>query len=428
MPASPDVPALLEALAPALAAAPDPDAARVHLLRLLATPGVDVPWLASLDDRSSAHLLHVLSLGVYLTDTLVRSPAALRDIVGPDVRTAPPSVAELADGPRTIDDVRELHRTWMLRLGAADLAGRLSLDEVCGGLSRVADAAVQACLRICAPGDDGGLLVLAYGKLGGAELNYSSDIDLVFIAPDQARLADATRAASALCRALASYSSAGFLYRVDCRLRPWGAAGPLVATAAGWRQYVLGAADPWERQALLRARPIAGDLDLGRRLLDDALPGILGDAPGCRGRIRAMKDRIEAQALRGRRDDVKLSPGGIRDIEFLVQALQIENGASHPKVIGGHTGRALDALQAAACLTDEDARVLREAYEFLRTVEHRLQLSDNLQVHRLPPKERGRTLLTRSLGLDRPVHAVVAGAMAGVRALWNRHLPPRPLV
>ena len=317
----------------------------------------------------------------------------------------------------------------MLRIGAADLAGKLSLHEVSAGLSRVADAAVQACLSVSAPrGDDGGLVVYAFGKLGGAELNYSSDIDLVFVAPDRERLEEANRAACALCHSLASHSSVGFLYRVDCRLRPWGNAGPLVPTAQGWLRYVQGSADPWERQALLRARPIAGDLSRGRALLDAALPSILADAPGCRGRIRAMKDRVEVQSLRGQRDDVKLSPGGIRDIEFLVQALQIELGEMHPEVIDSNTPVALAALEAAGKVSTEEADVLRNGYEFLRTVEHRLQLADNLQVHRLPASERGRTLLTRSMDLDRPVQEVVADVMAAVRSLWNRHLPPTPIV
>ena len=305
--------------------------------------------------------------------------------------------------PRPAPDLLRLYqKTELLRIGASDFLDLYDLPAVVSQISRLAIALIRVSLNLASKqtgiGSDG-FTVLAMGKLGGRELNYSSDIDLLFIARDET--VDYLPLAQKLIEILSANTSQGFLYRVDMRLRPWGKDGPLVPTMAGYLKYLEQHARPWEKQALLKIRPIAGDLSLGEKLREAAQPHIFGLPPEqVRAEVYAMKQRTE-EFLRekGRTwGEVKLGAGSIRDVEFVVQYLQLAYVSQHPNIRTRATLKALPRLRAAGLLSPTDARVLTDGYIFLRTIEHYLQMMDYRQTYTLPSEPRAITLLARRLG------------------------------
>ena len=244
-----------------------------------------------------------------------------------------------------------------------------------------------------------GFVVIALGKLGGEELNYSSDIDLLFLASDNAR--DYLRLGQRLIEALASMTPEGFLYRVDMRLRPWGQDGTLVTSLDHYLAYLKSSALLWEKQALLKARPIAGDLLLGEEALKQIGTVIFGENPETvRASVYAMKQRTE-EILRAKGRDwgeVKLGEGSIRDVEFVAQFLQLAHGGENPRLRERATLKALPRLAQAGLLTAHESRVLADGYVFLRTVEHYLQLMHYRQTYTLPTEPNAINLLARRLG------------------------------
>ncbi len=309
------------------------------------------------------------------------------------------------DRERTITDrlaaLRRYQHWELLRIGACDSFGLFDLKSVTIQLSLLADSLVQLCLRLLAdelsvPLD--GFVVLAFGKLGGEELNYSSDIDLVFLAE-----LDAERFWSLgqrLIRALMESTSEGFLYRVDMRLRPWGRSGALVNSVDAHVRYLKQHGLPWEKQALLKARIIAGDASVGRRFLQQVDPLIYGLPPETvRESIRAMKSRIESELQRRGRQwgEVKSGAGSIRDIEFVTQSLQLIHGGAHPDVRSINTLDGLIRLADYGFLQAAEYRHLSSGYVFLRTIEHALQLMHHKQTHTLPEDMRELAYLARRL-------------------------------
>lgn len=306
------------------------------------------------------------------------------------------------------DALRRYQHWQILRIGAADFLGLLDLTAVTGQLSRLADGLVQAALTLAArrlglgeEDDSGpvGFAVLALGKLGGGEVNYSSDIDLVFLAHrDYPPFLHLGRL---LIDILSRATAAGFLYRVDMRLRPWGRDGALVTTLDAYLDYLRRHARLWEKQALLKARPIAGDFTLGAEFLERAQPFIFAVDPATARRdIAAMKQRTEAYLQQqGRRwGEVKLGVGSIRDAEFVVQYLQLVHGGREPGVRSGRTLDALSRLFGAGLISAADHRVLGTGYVFLRAVEHALQLLHYRQTSTLPTVPAELEALARRLG------------------------------
>lgn len=431
----------------ALADSPDPDAALFHLSRFVEARGARLPLYRSFQDHPALldRLVHVVASSRYLADILVRQPDHLAFLSDPGTlarfRSAPELLAEFErvgalyeSVEESLEAARRIHRRETFRIGAADLLGSADFPAIVRAISDLADAFVAYGLsRAASPEDAAGLVVLALGKWGGRELNYSSDIDLLFLARRAADVPAATRAARALVRALGERTVEGVVYRVDLRLRPYGSEGELVPAARRAEEYLVRKARPAERQAMLKARAVAGDTAAGRRFLRRILPALLADGPAAREQVRRLKLRIEKQlGERGHAEGhVKLAPGGIRDVEFLVQALQLEAGRGRPEVLGGHTLEALGRLEAAGLVAPVDAQALREAYVFLRTVEHRLQLMENRQVHRLPKREEDLGRLARTLGFREPgaaqrlLDAYEARARR-VRALFDRLLARRP--
>jgi glutamate-ammonia-ligase adenylyltransferase len=427
----------------ALVAGPDPDAALLHLSRFVDVRGSRLQLYRTFLDHPALldRFVHVVGASRYLADILVRNPEYLALLGDARLLSRPKAAEELREEFRNVAALpeeekeklaalRRLHRREVLRIGAADLLGFQDLGQVTRQISELADAFAEGCLSVVSGGmRRTGLVVLALGKWGGRELNYSSDVDVIFLAPRPRDLARATRIARELIHALSKPTFEGVVYRVDLRLRPYGGEGSLVLTAAAFEEYLAKKARPAERQAMLKARAAVGDLGAGRRFLARIAPLLLRDSAAARSQVRRLKSRIEEQLHeRGTAEGhVKLAPGGIRDVEFLVQALQLEAGRLDPGVLGSHTLEALGKLEESGRVAREDASVLREAYVFLRSVEHRMQLMENQQVYRLPRKEEDLRRLARSSGfrgpdaIDRLLDAYDARTRR-VRAIFDRVL------
>jgi glutamate-ammonia-ligase adenylyltransferase len=257
-------------------------------------------------------------------------------------------------------------RLEMLRIAARDLLGRDGFDQVGAALADMADAVLAASVALAAPGQP--LSVVGMGKLGGGELNYASDVDIVFVTghgPDD----DHARRILTVAREC---------FRVDTDLRPEGRAGALTRTLDSYRAYWERWAATWEFQALLKARAVAGDTDLGTRFEHAAADAVWGRPYSADelAQVRSMKARAEEAAQRRARgqSEIKRGPGGIRDVEFAVQLLQLVHGRHDPDIRARSTLAALATLSEAGYVSAEDAVGLADAYRFLRTVEHRLQL------------------------------------------------------
>jgi glutamate-ammonia-ligase adenylyltransferase len=293
----------------------------------------------------------------------------------------------------------ELNGAWkanLLRIAARDLTGGADLRATSDALSRLADAVLArglALARLEIPGDTR-LAVVAMGKTGAEELNYVSDVDVVFVAEGDLDLA--TRQAARMIQIVGPAT-----WPVDAGLRPEGRHGALVRSVDSYLAYLKDWARTWEFQALLKARPAAGDLQLGLDWLAAVQPFIWGaaDRPGVVADIRDMRRKVAESVPRAeRRFEIKLGPGGLRDIEFAVQLLQLVHGRGDATLRVRSTLEALEVLVAAGFLSRRDGDELADTYTFLRTVEHRLQLQRLLRTHRVP--EGGEPLhhLARTLG------------------------------
>src|SRR6266540_987003 len=326
-------------------------------------------------------------------------------------RAAVPASAGVEAGWRGL---RRFRRRELLRVAVRDLDGGAPVDSVGAELANLADACLQAGLELAtraqaAPGDPPvGLAVLAMGKLGGRELNYVSDIDVLFC-HEPATGADAELAgklggaiARELIAGLGGPNPEGPGFQVDPNLRPEGRNGPLTRTLGSYLAYWDRWAEPWELQALIKVRPAAGDRHLGERFVAEAARRVYPERfdPATVAAVRHMKARVESSraARAGGELQVKLGPGGLRDIEFAVQLLQLVHGRHDPALRSGTTLVALERLTAAGFVGRADAAQLADAYRFLRTVEHRLQLTDERRTHTIPAGEAERRWLARTMG------------------------------
>ncbi|MHB8681368.1 MAG: bifunctional [glutamine synthetase] adenylyltransferase/[glutamine synthetase]-adenylyl-L-tyrosine phosphorylase [Acidimicrobiales bacterium] len=285
-------------------------------------------------------------------------------------------------------------RLALLHIAARDLLGLDSLDTVGAALARLGGRVLEDAIGIAGDGEDGGMAIVGMGKLGGAELNYASDVDVLFVSAQE----------DGAPRARAVLDVARQCFRVDVALRPEGRAGSLTRTVDSYRSYWSRWASAWEFQALLKARPVAGDGELGAefaRAAQEALWGRTFSADEL-AELRAMKARAEAlvdrRGLAGR--ELKVGPGGIRDIEFAVQLLQLVHGRRDEAIRERSTLGALAELAAAGYVSPEDGAALAEHYRFLRTVEHRLQLVEEEQTHAVPTGIEARRRLARVLGFE----------------------------
>jgi glutamate-ammonia-ligase adenylyltransferase len=424
---SPALPRLLSALRDAA----DPDMALNNLERFAAA--ADRPTLFQ---TLAAHpgapelLARVGGASQFLADALRRRPpnlawllegGTMRPWLADDLAAAlRADLAPFASDEARLRALRRFKYRHLLRIGARDLLGDADLTVTTEELSRLADACLHAVWQMVRERLDArygppaaGLAIIGMGKLGGEELNYSSDIDLLFVYGGDGETAGGpggpvphdeyfARAVREMVTALDAVTDEGHAFRVDLRLRPEGRMGPVVLSLDGYRRYFAERAQLWERQALIKARPVAGDEAVGRAFMGLARDFVY--RPGLDQRIvaeiRTMKRQIDRSLrARGETGNVKLGRGGIREVEFLVQALQLLYGGDDAWLRERGTLRTIFRLIERGYLTPALGRALSEGYTHLRAVEHRLQILHEFQTHSLPsdPLELG--LLGRRLGI-----------------------------
>lgn len=341
--------------------------------------------------------------------------------------TIPPRY-EVHSGLSTVAALKVGYQRGLIRIAALDLADHAGVEWAMNEITALADATLRAAYRIAltrVPGNPR-LAVIAMGKCGGGELNYVSDVDVVFVAAEDEDLSTGTTVAAALMEICGQVA-----WQVDANLRPEGSQGPLVRTLASHQVYYQRWARTWEFQALLKARPVAGDAGLGKAWLAGLQPLVwrAAERPEAVEDVRKMRRRIIEQIPPGQADrEIKRGPGGLRDIEFAVQLLQLVHGRADETLRSGNTLNALRALVEGGYVGREDGRALDDAYQFLRRVEHGLQLQRLRRTHTVPADPEAVRWLARALGLtvDRFRSAWVAHA-AEVRRLHAKLLY-RPLL
>jgi [glutamine synthetase] adenylyltransferase / [glutamine synthetase]-adenylyl-L-tyrosine phosphorylase len=358
----------------------DPTASALLLDRLVAAQAGARERLDG-DAGLRSALVAVIAASPWLARVCITDESAL-DVLADLGRPVDPAIS----GPASTGGLPRTKRLEMLRIAARDLLGLDDLEEVGANLSALASVVLQRAWA-ATPETSTGLAVIGMGKLGGGELNYSSDVDVLLVGSGDGRpWLDLARTA----------------WRVDLDLRPEGRAGSLVRSLESYRAYWDRWAQTWEFQALLKARAVAGDPVLGRQF-DELAAAQVWDRPfgaDDLGQIRRLKARAEEAVSRRHLTDreLKRGKGGIRDIEFSVQLLQLVHGRSDPALRAPSTLAALRALTEGGYIAGDDAEALEAAYRFLRTVEHRLQLQEDEQVHTLPAGQRARERLARILG------------------------------
>jgi len=379
----------------AAAESADPDAALGRLERFVRAGGSAARVFSHLrdDPRMVEVLLHTLGASPFLAEILIRQPHWLLWLAEPGVLDRPRGRAEIADDlarglgslrseERRLDALRVAKRREILRIAVRDLLRRAPVPETLRELSDLAGALIEGAL-----GPAAAFAVLGLGKLGGGELNFSSDVDLVYVYRGRAR-ARHQAAARRLTGALAEVTPEGYVYRVDLRLRPEGKAGAIALPLTAFAAYYRTRGVAWERLALLKAAPVAGDLALGAEAVRLTRPFVFGRpwGPQERAAVRRMKAQGDARlAARGEAQrHVKLGTGGIREIELVVQVLQAGHGHEGGALAARGTLPALDALAERRLLAPGDHAALRAAYLFLRDVENKLQMAADAQTHVLP--------------------------------------------
>ena len=297
-------------------------------------------------------------------ETLRKSLGALRAEIG----------EALTEGGSISDAVRLEKQIEEIRLGMLFLQKRIDIIKATRGLSRTAEAILSASLVQAGEGQQG-MAVISFGKLGGREIAFGSDLDIIFVSTGDVQT-DQTRAAEKLLRMLISYTRDGIAYSVDTRLRPEGSKGPLVSSVEAFRNYYAGSAAFWEFQALLRARPVAGDMKTGCTFMQMAHETLIAYGSKVKASdIRQMRERImRERAKESDGYDIKLEPGGIEQIEFMVQFLQLKNCAGYKTLLVQNTLAAIRRLAVAGIFARTEAKMLAEAYLFFRTIECLLRL------------------------------------------------------
>jgi glutamate-ammonia-ligase adenylyltransferase len=406
---------------------------------------------------AAALLARIGGASQFLADVLRRRPTALAWLLEPRTMRAwlaeelvedlAASVHPFGTREARLNALRRFKYRQLLRIGARDLLGDADLSVTTEELSRLADACLAqawaeaeaaARARFGAPldpaGGEAGLAVVGMGKLGGEELNYSSDIDLMFVYGAEGETAGGPEGRlengeyfARVCRDLVArieeVTEEGYAFRVDLRLRPEGRMGPVAMSLDAYRAYHRERAELWERQALLKARACAGDPGVAARFADWARETVY--RPGVDARvlpaIRGMKSRID-RALRGRDAEasarnVKLGRGGIREIEFIVQALQLLYGGDDPWLRERNSLKALFRLTERGYLAPDLGRRLSHALVHLRTVEHRLQIVHEFQTHTLPDEALELGRLARRVGVEGPPRVAARRFLAEHRAV-----------
>ena len=427
----------------------DPQRARHYLDLLAATTAADA--LASAPAEQARILCALFSgsqalsgwliahpeLVVNLTPELLQHPRRTQGLQR-ELAVSLATISDTGTHPAAFEQLRQFKHREMLRIGARDLARLANVPEITLELSNTADVCLDAVLQLCAAQltarlgrpyhqDAAGrwhpteFSVLGLGKLGGQELNYSSDVDVIFVYTEEGQVFKQlpgrgkkvassgmashqyfNRLAEMFVAEVSRMTADGMLYRVDLRLRPEGDAGPLTRSLPGYENFYAEWGQTWERMMLIKARYVAGDSALAAEFLEMIQPFRYPRSPG-EGVLRevaAMKERIENEVVKAGELDrnVKLGRGGIREIEFVAQTLQLIHAGRLPFLQGAQTLPTLDKLAQYELLPRNEARSLTGAYCFLRDVEHRLQMEDNQQTHTIPTEPAARQRLAALMG------------------------------
>ncbi|MFI7340408.1 bifunctional [glutamine synthetase] adenylyltransferase/[glutamine synthetase]-adenylyl-L-tyrosine phosphorylase [Streptomyces sp. NPDC050085] len=420
----------------ALGATADPDLALLGLVRLVEAQPGESARRELLDTLITAkplrdRLLGVLGASEALADHLARHPADWQALVTYEPSDLHPGVAEFERGlADAVDPValRVSYRRCLLSIAARDVCGTTDIVQTAAELADLATATLRAALaiaRTAAPGDAAQcrLAVIAMGKCGGHELNYVSDVDVIFVAEavegaDEGKaLQAATRLASHMMRICSDTTVEGTIWPVDANLRPEGRNGPLVRTLSSHLAYYQRWAKTWEFQALLKARPVAGDPELGAEYLAAVSPLVwqVAERENFVADVQKMRKRVVANIPAGEVDrELKLGPGGLRDVEFAVQLLQLVHGRSDASLRSGTTLDALAALADGGYVGRVDSVQLDDAYRFLRTLEHRIQLYRLRRTHLVPEDDADLRRIGRSMGMR-------TEPLTDLNRAWKRH-------
>ena len=365
--------------------------AAAHALQRIAAVHPDLPTRMADDPPLGAAVLAVVTASPWLARVCATDPLAI-DVLA-DLDGA--GLAPVPDRSEPFARLRRLKELGVLRIAARDLLGLDPVEVVGTSLSGLAEDLLDEALQSTSYPSDG-MAVIGLGKLGAAELNYASDIDLMLVSPERS----GSTAGTVDPRPFVELARAA--WRVDLDLRPEGRSGALIRTLPSYQAYWARWAEAWEFQALLKARAVAGDDALGSTFAVAAAEHVWGRPFGAEEirQLRRMKSRAESVLLRRNlaEREIKRGPGGIRDIEFAVQLLQLVHGRSDPALRTPATIAALGALSAGGYVAPEDAEALAAAYRFLRRVEHRLQLYEGEQAHTLPRSPDRRSHLALVMG------------------------------
>jgi glutamate-ammonia-ligase adenylyltransferase len=375
-------------------------------------------------------LARTLGGSAYMAEILIRDPHHFYWVADPQIlrsirkkreieRELIQTLRVLENQQKQLDYLRFFKRREMLHIGVRDLLRLCSVEETLSALSVLAEALISAAYWICAsslrreygvPRDAfTRFTILAMGKLGGGELNFSSDVDLMFLYDSQLEQAGTIEVSDyfrRLCQkvtgALNDFTAEGYVYRVDLRLRPEGQGSKIAYSFEEYRRYYHSRLRTWERLALLKAWPVAGHRSLGRAFLEMANEFVFGlpfDGKALEA-VRDMKGQIDQKMLSRDQQErnVKLGTGGIREIELIAQSLQIRFGARLPEVRGRNTLNALHSLCDQSIITTDECKILTKAYLFLRDVENKLQMVNDAQTHSLPQTHKELTACARLLG------------------------------
>ena len=387
---------------------PNPELASLRLERLLQEDAVG-NVLRNKPDEFTQVFIHIIAVSNFLFHYLCREPEAIQ-LIGSE-QSELIHIAKVSD----IEGLRLLKYRELLRITSLDIYNQIPYEQILLALSELADAILNKVLVFIEADQElewadkkVPMALVAMGKLGAQELNYSSDVDLIFVCANSEDIkGDVNEYHSAVVqrirffiRYLEEKTSTGFLYRVDLNLRPWGRSAPLVMSIDDTEHYYEASTEAWERFAWLRARYIAGSSSLGADMLERLRPFRYRNILGMEDLERFIGIKDEMTDMRRKKGcwNVKMGEGGIRDIEFFIQVLQIVNAKHHPVLQQTNTLKLLTCMVEIGLLDNNEADNIRESYLFLRRLENRLQMVDEFQVHDLPDEEEKRLVIARSLG------------------------------
>ena len=355
-------------------------------------------------------LLCLLGSSDFLFRLISREPDVV-ELLGEEFQFDPGELAGIED----FDTLRRFKYRALFKLTWMDISTRFNYTQILHGLSQLAEGIIQTAFRIAHPPAEHEKIckwmsVFALGKLGASELNYSSDVDLIFVSGNAEELeVEIDELQSILVNSIQKVSQAieevtadGFLYRVDLKLRPWGSSGPLCMSLDATEHYYEASSEPWERFAWLRSRAIAGSGVIAAELKTRLQPFVFSRSLSTEDLDRFIQIKQDMSRARKKRGhwNVKVGEGGIRDVEFFAQVLQIVNAGEHENLQKTNTVEVLSGLQASGILTEIERRELCDSYLFLRRLENRLQMVDERQTHELQDNPKIRLKIARSLRIE----------------------------